>query len=98
MEIGWYLHGAPRAHGQRFDHRRSVERVADVTGEDPADAAYQAQVVVDLVCTRPDTDVRQLRECLPEAEDEEDWGDLFGIVDDGGWSEAREAAAGGDPR
>ena len=99
MEIDWYLTGAPREHGERFDYREYVQRVAAIAGEEPQDAAYQAQVIVDLVHSLvPPTDFRQLREGLPEGEGDEDWGELFEIVDAGGWGDAQEAQTGGGPQ
>lgn len=87
MEVDWYLTGAVEEHGERFGWDEFVRRVSEVTGEDPPDAAYQAQVVMDLVASLvPETDLRQLRGGLPEGEDEEDWGELFEVVDSGGWS------------
>lgn len=88
MEIQWYLTGAPEAHGERFDWRAFVSRVAEIEGVDESDAAYHAQVVVDLVETLvAPSDFQQLRDQLPESEDDENWGKLFGVVDAGGWEE-----------
>jgi uncharacterized protein (DUF2267 family) len=90
MEIDWYLTGAVREHGQRFDWREFVARVAEKEGEgvEPAEAAYHAQVVVDLVSTVvAPNELRQVRDGLPEAEDDENWRKLFAVVDAGGWSE-----------
>ena len=90
MEVRWYLTGAVHEHGQRFDWSEFVDRVSEVTGADRADAAYHSQVVVDLVASAvPDSDVQQLRDQLPEADDDENWGKLFELVDAGGWEEAR---------
>jgi uncharacterized protein (DUF2267 family) len=90
MEVRWYLTGAVREHGQRFDWSEFVSRVAETEGIDHSDAAYHAQVVVDLVAsTVPESDFQQLRDQLPEADDDENWGKLFGLVDDGGWEETR---------
>ncbi|MFC3476551.1 DUF2267 domain-containing protein [Halobacterium litoreum] len=86
MEVDWYLTGAVHEHGQRFDWSAFVDRVTEIEGVDRPEAAYHAQVVVDLVCSVvPEADVRQLRDQLPESEDDENWGKLFGIVDAGGW-------------
>jgi uncharacterized protein (DUF2267 family) len=91
MEIKWYLTGAVHDHGQRFDWREFVRRVGEIEGIDPSDAAYHARVVVDLVHTQvPESDFRQLRDALPEGEDDENWGKLFEVVDSGGWSESAE--------
>jgi len=88
MEVDWYLTGAVREHGQRFDWSEFVDRVAQTEGVDRPEAAYHAQVVVDLVCSVvPEADVRQLRDQLPESEADENWGKLFGVVDAGGWRE-----------
>ena len=88
MEIQWYMTGAVHEHGQRFDWSEFVRRVSDITRADPADAAYQARVVVDLMETVvPESDFRQLRDQLPESEDDENWRKLFEIVDAGGWQE-----------
>jgi uncharacterized protein (DUF2267 family) len=90
MEIRWYLTGAVDDHGQRFDWQEFVARVSDIENADAADAAYHAQVVVDLVHTQvPASDFRQLRDQLPESEDDENWGNLFRLVDAGGWDETR---------
>jgi uncharacterized protein (DUF2267 family) len=91
MEIKWYPTGAVHEHGQRFDWQEFVERVSEIEGTDPADAAYHARVVVDLVETRvPESDFQQLRDLLPEDDDAEGWGALFEIVDAGGWTEPGE--------
>lgn len=89
MEIGWYLTGPVRDHGERFDWQEFVSRVSDITGTEPPDAAYHAQVIMDLVRTAiPDSELQQLRDQLPESEDSEDWRKLFEIIDAGGWSES----------
>ena len=99
MEIDWYLTDAVTDHGQRFDWREFVDRVSKTTGAEPPDAAYQAQLIVDLVCSVvPESDVQQLRDQLPESPDTEDWGELFEVVDSGGWTDAREAQTGGGPQ
>jgi uncharacterized protein (DUF2267 family) len=90
MEIRWYLTGAVQEHGQRFDWQEFVARVADIENADAADAAYHAQVVVDLVQTQvPASDFQQLRDQLPESEDDENWGKLFHLIDAGGWDGTR---------
>jgi len=92
MEIKWYLTGAVHEHGQRFDWQKFVSRVSEIEETDPADAAYHARVIVDLVQTLvPESDFQQLRDSLPESEDDENWDNLFEIVDNGGWSETTEA-------
>ena len=65
-----------------------------IEGVDPPEAAYHAQVIVDLVATvTPPSDLRQLRDQLPESEDDENWRKLFAVIDAGGWGEARETRA-----
>ena len=86
MEIKWYMTGAVGEHGQRFDWQEFLDCVSEIEGTDRADAAHHARVIVDLVATQvPESDFRQLREALPEAEDEENWASLFQIVDAGGY-------------
>ena len=86
IEIQWYMTGAVHDHGQRFAWKEFVERVSDIEGIDPADAAYHARVVVDLVHeVVPSSDFRQLRDMLPEDQADENWGKLFELVDAGGW-------------
>jgi uncharacterized protein (DUF2267 family) len=98
MEIDWYLTGAVHEHGERFDWQTFVDRVSEIegTGVDGAEAAYHARVVVDLVASQvPPSDLQQLRDQLPESDDDEDWGELFEMVDAGGWDVVRESAEGG---
>lgn len=86
MEIKWYMTGAVGDHGQRFDWQTFLSRVSEIEGVDRADAAYHARVIVDLVETQvPKSDFRQLRDALPESEDDENWGNLFELVDTGGY-------------
>ncbi|MWV65503.1 DUF2267 domain-containing protein [Halorubrum sp. JWXQ-INN 858] len=88
MEIDWYMTGAVHEHGQRFDWREFVARVSDISGVDPAEAAYHARVIVDLASTLvPPSDLRDLRNQLPESEDDEAWVNLFEVVDAGGWAD-----------
>jgi uncharacterized protein (DUF2267 family) len=88
MEVKWYPTGAVDEHGQRFGWSAYVDRVAEIEGADPADAAYHARVIVDLVHgVVPASDFRQLRDMLPEDPDDEDWGQLFEVVDAGGEQE-----------
>jgi uncharacterized protein (DUF2267 family) len=95
MEIKWYLTGAVHEHGQRFDWREFLRRVSEIEGTDQSEAAYHARVVVDLVRTLvPESDFQQLRDALPESEDDEDWGELFELVDAGGWREASGGSSG----
>lgn len=49
MEIKWYMTGAIMELGQRFDWQEFVERVSEIDNAEPVDAAYRAQVVIDLV-------------------------------------------------
>jgi uncharacterized protein (DUF2267 family) len=79
MEIKWYMTGAVHDHGQRFDWSEFVDRVAAIEQTDPAEAAYHARVIVDLVHTLvPESDFQQLCDSLPE---DDDWGKLFEVVD-----------------
>jgi uncharacterized protein (DUF2267 family) len=99
IEIKWYLTGAVSDHGQRFDWQEYVSRVSEITGADRPDAAYQAQVIIDLVEKLvPASDFHQLRDQLPESEDDENWRKLFEVVDAGGWGKAEEAQTGGGPQ
>jgi uncharacterized protein (DUF2267 family) len=98
MEIDYYMTDAVAEHGQRFDWSAYLDRVTAISGADPRDAAYQARVVVDLVSTLvPESDFQQLRDQLPESEDDENWGKLFEVVDAGGWREEEEHAADDEP-
>lgn len=91
MEIKWYLTGAVKEHGQRFDWQEFVARVAEIEGVDPPDAAYHSRVIVDLVKeVSAASDFRQLRDSLPESEDDENWRKLFELVDEGGWQQRQE--------
>lgn len=93
MEIKWYMTGAVHEHGQRFDWSEFVNRVSETENTDPADAAYHARVIIDFVRTQvPDSDFQQLRNQLPESEDDENWQKLFELTDAGGW-EARSSEA-----
>ncbi len=99
MEIQWYLTGAVHEHGERFDWQEFVSRVAEIEGVERPEAAYHAQVIVDLVASQvPPSDLQQLRDQLPESEDDENWRKLFEVVDAGGWSEGQEAQTGGGPQ
>lgn len=81
-EIKWYLTGAVDEHGQRFDWQEFVERVSEVERADPADAAYHARVIIDVVRSQvPESDFHQLRDMLPESGDSENWESLFEVVD-----------------
>lgn len=91
LEIGWYVTGAVEEHGERFDWREAVDRIASIEQADPSDAAYHAQIIMDLVASEiPPSQLRQIRDQLPESEDDENWRKLFTIVDAGGWSELRD--------
>ncbi|WP_433629422.1 DUF2267 domain-containing protein [Halomicrococcus sp. NG-SE-24] len=99
MEIKWYMTGAVHEHGERFDWREFVSRVSEIEHADRPEAAYHAQVITDLVRTQvPLSDFQQLRDQLPESEDDESWGKLFKVVDAGGWGEAEEVQTGGGPQ
>jgi uncharacterized protein (DUF2267 family) len=89
MEIKWYMTGAVRDHGQRFDWQEFVRRVSGIEETDPPEAAYHSRVIVDLIRSIvPESDFQQLRDALPEGEDDENWRKLFEVVDAGGWSES----------
>ena len=99
LEIKWYMTGAVHEHGQRFDWREFVSRVSDIEGVDPPEAAYHAQIIMDLVSSEvPSSDFQQLRDQLPESEDDENWRKLFAVIDAGGWGDAQEAQTGGGPQ
>ncbi len=99
MEIKWYITGAVHEHGQRFDWKEYINRVSEIEEIEPADAAYHARVIVDLTHTLvPESDFQQLRDSLPESEDDENWRKLFEVVDAGGWGDAEEAQTGGGPQ
>ena len=88
IEVKWYMTGGVHEHGQRFDWSEYLDRVAGIEGADRADAAYHARVIVDLVSeVVPDSDFHQLRDELPESGGTEGWGNLFEVVDAGGWHE-----------
>ncbi|MFC5367110.1 DUF2267 domain-containing protein [Salinirubrum litoreum] len=90
MEIGWYMTGAVSEHGQRFDWREFLDRVSEIEGAEPADAAHHARVIVDLSASIvPESDLQQLRDQLPESDADENWGQLFELVDAGGWEATR---------
>ncbi len=92
MEIKWYLTGAVGEHGQRFDWQEFVDRVSEIEGTERSEAAYHAQLIVDLVGTLvPPSDLQQLRDQLPEGEDDENWRKLFAVIDDGGWERRGDA-------
>lgn len=83
MEIGWYLTGPVPDDAERFDWREFVSRVAEIEQTDRPEAAYHAQVIMQLVSeVVPPADLRQLRAGLPEAEDAENWRKLFELVED----------------
>ena len=91
MEVKWYMTGAVSEHSQRFGWQEFVGRVSEIENADPADAAFHARVVMDLVHdVVPESDFEQLRDMLPEAEDDEAWGNLFELVDAGGWEQRNE--------
>jgi uncharacterized protein (DUF2267 family) len=99
MEIDWYLTGGVDEHGQRFDWQEFVTRVSEIEHADRPDAAYHAQVILDLVhSVVPQSDFQQLRDVLPDADTDQNWGNLFGVVDAGGWGDAQERQTGGGPQ
>lgn len=99
MEIKWYLAGAVHEHGERFDWTEFVTRVTEIEGTDGSEAARHAQVIIDLVGSLvPPSDLRQLRDQLPQGEDDENWRKLFEVVDAGGWEATRETRTNGGPR
>ncbi|UHQ96080.1 DUF2267 domain-containing protein [Natrinema halophilum] len=88
MEIRWYMTGAVSDHGQRFDWHEFVSRVSEIEQVDQSTAAYHARVIIDLVSTQvASSDFQQLRDQLPESQEDENWGKLFEVVDAGGWQE-----------
>lgn len=94
MEIDWYLTGAVAEHGQRFDWEAFVTRVADIEETDPSEAAHHARVVIDLVNEAvPSSELEHVRDQLPEGE--EDWDELFELIDAGGWEEVQPAQTDG---
>lgn len=75
MEVDYYLESADS--GQRFDYDEFIERVADRSGVEKADAAYYGKVVFGLVSELvPAAEIEQIRAQLPE-----DYADLFQLVD-----------------
>lgn len=68
-------------------------------GVNRSEAAYHAQVVVDLGSILvPLSDPPQLRSQLPASEDDENWRKLFEVVDAGGGGDAQEAQTRGGPQ
>lgn len=68
------------------------------TGADRPEAAPHARLIVGLVSTLvPPSNLQQLRNQLPESDDE-NWRTLFAVIDDGGWGDAQEAQTGGGPQ
>nr|WP_321112496.1 hypothetical protein [Halorussus salinisoli] len=61
----------------------------------PTSVIYSFDFVSTVV---PESDFWQLRDQLPESEDDADWGKLFEVTDAGGWGEAQEKQTGGDPQ
>lgn len=75
MEIDRYLNEAE--HGQRFDYREFLDRVADRGGVDTADANYHAQQVLAVVAeVVPPGNIEKARNGLPD-----DFEALFEAVD-----------------
>lgn len=57
----------------------------DIGNSDPPEAAYHAQVIMDLVSTlEPPSDLQQPRDQLPESEDDENWRQLSAGIDASG--------------
>jgi len=97
IEIKWYMTGAVADHGQHFDWQEFIDRVSDIEQTDRSEAAYHAQIIIDLTNDLvPESDFQQLRDTLPESESEENWGKLFELHDAGGWGARQEAQAGGE--
>lgn len=83
MEIDFYLTGAVAEHGQQFDWDEFVERIWErermSDPGDKADAAYHAQVVVEILHDIVSAgEMQQVRNQLP---DDDDWDELFELVD-----------------
>ncbi|MFC4552244.1 MULTISPECIES: DUF2267 domain-containing protein [Halorussus] len=82
MEIDYYLESAES--GQRFDYDEFVTRVAERANMNPedrddrSDASYYGQAVVALVAdVVPESELRQVRDQLPN---DENWDELFELV------------------
>ncbi|MCG1003400.1 MULTISPECIES: DUF2267 domain-containing protein [Halobacterium] len=74
MEIDIFLHDADS--GQIFDYDDFVQRVAERANADYADAAFYAQVVMDVVDEAvPESELQDVTAQLPE-----DYDDLFELV------------------
>ena len=68
LEIKWYLTGAVHDHGQRFDWQEFVKRVSEIEHADPADAAYHARVLMDVVRSQvPDRTFTSSGTCFPRS-------------------------------
>jgi hypothetical protein len=90
---------AVHEHGQRFDRWEVVSRASEIEGADRPEAAYHAQVIVDLVGSRvPPSDLQQLCGQLPESEDDGNWREPCEVIDAGGWTEAQEAQTADGPQ
>jgi uncharacterized protein (DUF2267 family) len=75
MEIDIFLHDADS--GQIFDYDDFVQRVAERANAEYADAAFYAQVVLDVVDeTVPESELEDVTAQLPE-----DYDDLFDLLD-----------------
>jgi uncharacterized protein (DUF2267 family) len=85
MEVDFYLTGAVREHGQRFDWQEFLDRVREREGmpnrEQGSEAAYHARVIVSIVdeVVAP-AEMRQIRDQLPA---DEGWEQLFELIDTG---------------
>lgn len=83
MEIDYYLTGAVREHGERFDWSEFVARVHEREGtgnpDDHAEAAYHARVVMAVVAEAvAPTEFEQVRGQLPS---DDGWDSLFEVAD-----------------
>jgi uncharacterized protein (DUF2267 family) len=79
MEIDIFLQDADS--GQIFDYQEFLQRVAERSRADQADAAFYAQVVLDVVDeTTPASELQDVRDQLPA-----DYDDLFELVGESGY-------------
>jgi uncharacterized protein (DUF2267 family) len=79
MEIDIFLQDADS--GQIFDYQEFVQRVAERSRAEQADAAYYGQVVMDVVDeTTPESELQDVRAQLPA-----DYDELFELVGETGY-------------
>lgn len=79
MEIDFFLQDADS--GQLFDYQEFISRVGERARAEEADAAYYAQVVMDVVDeTTPESELQDVRDQLPA-----DYDDLFELVGESGY-------------